>query len=627
MGNAFIPGASCTSRGPRVEVKFEKYVLPADFPKFEGSVVTRGPTEEYLNCSHQYATSSQTMGVLAPAAIIYAANEQDIIRAIEYAHKAGIAISNRSGGHHYMGASSCAGNNIQLDMSGYMWKQTHPDVPYAFNYITYDEATNTLTSGPATDLDDFSSFCQSKGVFLPFGECPRVHIGGHAQTGGTGTASRTFGLLCDHIHSITLITAEGGGENGSVARKRTIYRDSTDKDDQDIFFSTIGGSPGNFGVLVKVEFRPILDSSFPHSRGMQLVYVYTKERFERLMNLYTKYVDEDKLPQAFSFSVVAVGSAQVIHPDLLDEEFMKNAPQFYWANFGEGEKVKVELFSNPWMRPCSTIVVNGLWADATNPQRSYEDAKEAQEFFAAIKEAANGTSLQDWLTDLVSLGFDAFGAVLGSVFDNTNYTPLSHIMRRFTIPLAREWTLPFHHRFMLTTSTSLVKSNFVKLAADRLDPLLRYKAEPKYSEFKASEQYIPLGKNSAWTTMADGKTSVSFRSDSTGVGTATFFFPEHQRALANEWDKGNYKLYIGPNGCFTPVDRRFIWAPYGNDWNLDENWEKFFDSREKYNRVLATKKKFDPHDIFTPNLFCIGASTSEKLKRNTQGVKYGKPKN
>jgi len=563
---------------------------------------------------------------MAPAVIIYAANEQDIITAIDYAYKAGVAISNRSGGHHYMGASSCAGNNIQLDMSGYMWKETHPDEQYAFNYIKYDEATNLLTSGPATDLDDFSSFCAEKGVFLPFGECPRVHIGGHAQTGGTGTASRTFGLLCDHIYSITLITADGGGENGSIARKRTLYRDSTDKDDQDLFFSTIGGSPGNFGVLVEACFRPIIDTTFPHSRGMQLVYVYTKERFERLLSLYAKFVDEDTLPQAFSYSVIAMGNAQVLQPDLIDEEFRKNAPQFYWANFGEGEKIKVDLFQNPWLRPCSTIVVNAIWANAENPQLSYEDCPEAQEFFKAIKDAAAGTSLQDWLTDLISLGFDAFGAILGSVFDNTVHVPLSQIMRRFTIPLTREWELPFHHRFMLSPSTTLAETKFVPKAVNRLDPLLRYDAEPKYSQFKASEQYIPLGKNSAWTTMADGKTAVSFRSDSKAVGTTTFFFPEQQRALAKKWDEENYKLYIGPKGCFSPVDRRFIWAPYGNDWNLDENWEKFFDSREKYDRVLATKRTVDPHDIFTPNLFCIGASTSAKLKKNLKGVKYGKPK-
>jgi hypothetical protein len=109
---------------------------------------------------------------------------------------------------------------------------------------------------------------------------------------------------------------------------------------------------------------------------------------------------------------------------------------------------------------------------------------------------------------------------------------------------------------------------------------------------------------------------VSWRADSSAVGTATFFFPEFQRVRANAYERENYKTYVGKNGCFTPQDRRFIWAPYGDDWNLDENWQYFFDSREKFERIKKTKRELDPHDVFTPNLFCVGASESAKLKKN-----------
>ena len=41
-----------------------------------------------------------------PLAIVYAASEQDVLAVINYAHSADIAVAVRSGGHHYIGASS-----------------------------------------------------------------------------------------------------------------------------------------------------------------------------------------------------------------------------------------------------------------------------------------------------------------------------------------------------------------------------------------------------------------------------------------------------------------------------------------------------------------------------------------
>ena len=41
-----------------------------------------------------------------PLAIVYAASEQDVLAVVNYAQGADIAVAVRSGGHHYIGASS-----------------------------------------------------------------------------------------------------------------------------------------------------------------------------------------------------------------------------------------------------------------------------------------------------------------------------------------------------------------------------------------------------------------------------------------------------------------------------------------------------------------------------------------
>ena len=61
------------------------------------------------------------------------------------------------------------------------------------------------------------------------------------------------------------------------------------------------------------------------------------------------------------------------------------------------------------------------------------------------------------------------------------------------------------------------------------------------------------------------------------------------------------------NALLGPEDRRWL-AFCGEDENLDRIHSHYYDSEEDYQGLLALKRQIDPKDIFTPNLFCIGAS-------------------
>ena len=104
------------------------------------------------------------------------------------------------------------------------------------------------------------------------------------------------------------------------------------------------------------------------------------------------------------------------------------------------------------------------------------------------------------------------------------------------------------------------------------------------------------------------------------MGTLSLFHQSNQKSRdrAKAWLSENAKTMLGEDGLFAKEDHRFIWAPH-TSWNLDRDWQCYFDSEAKYKRVLQTKHRVDPHEIFTPNLFCVGASTSAKLRRNTAG--------
>jgi FAD/FMN-containing dehydrogenase len=61
---------------------------------------------------------------------------------------------------------------------------------------------------------------------------------------------------------------------------------------------------------------------------------------------------------------------------------------------------------------------------------------------------------------------------------------------------------------------------------------------------------------------------------------------------------------VGPNGIFSKQDRRVLWGSFG-EFDLDAVWNTYFETREKYERLRAARRKADPDGVFTPNTFCV----------------------
>ena len=47
---------------------------------------------------------------------------------------------------------------------------------------------------------------------------------------------------------------------------------------------------------------------------------------------------------------------------------------------------------------------------------------------------------------------------------------------------------------------------------------------------------------------------------------------------------------------------------------LDTVWENYYDSREKYDKLIAIKRKFDPNYVFTANSFGVDATNAPEEK-------------
>ena len=187
----------------------------------------------------------------------------DVGAAIRYAVGNSKKVQARSGGHQYCGLSSGGMDTILLSMDLY------DDIE-----VSTANGKRYATVGPGALLTDIAAKFNSEGVTIPHGECPRVAIGGHVQTGGYGHLLRSYGLALDHVYQFKIYQADG--------KLHTISRPAA-RDESSLYWGVLGGGPGSFGILTEITFECIADADHPYSWGYQGAYLYHRELVRKAM--------------------------------------------------------------------------------------------------------------------------------------------------------------------------------------------------------------------------------------------------------------------------------------------------------------------------------------------------------
>ncbi|MGH3249886.1 MAG: FAD-binding oxidoreductase, partial [Trebonia sp.] len=184
-----------------------------------------------------------------PAGIAYVKNAHDVSTCLAFVRKFKIPFAARSGGHSYAGWSGTSG--LIVDVS---------------NLKTVAVSGSTAVVGAGTRLIDFYNGLAATGRAVPGGSCPTVGIGGLTLGGGVGVTARAYGLTCDNVESLQIVTANGA----VLAADPGHYGD--------LFWACQGGGGGNFGVVTSFTFRtmpapePVLFSlSWPWSQAARVV--------------------------------------------------------------------------------------------------------------------------------------------------------------------------------------------------------------------------------------------------------------------------------------------------------------------------------------------------------------------
>ena len=163
-----------------------------------------------------------------PAGIAYCAVPADVSACLAFVRRFRLAVAARSGGHSYGGWSSNGG--LVIDVS-------------RMSLVRVNASAGTATAGAGTLLIDLYNQLAAQGLAVPGGSCPTVGIAGLALGGGVGVVGRLFGLTCDNVVGVQIVTADG------------VVRECGEDSDADLFWACRGGGGGNFGVVTAFTLR------------------------------------------------------------------------------------------------------------------------------------------------------------------------------------------------------------------------------------------------------------------------------------------------------------------------------------------------------------------------------------
>lgn len=175
----------------------------------------------------------------APRALAQVASADDVAAALRFAKEQKVPLALRAGGHAYPGWSAGGASGTGVPPSLVI------DVS-SLSTVAVDRALGVdgraVRVGAGALLIDVYRQLAGAGVAIPSGSCPSVGITGLTLGGGIGVLSRAFGLTCDGLTSVEIVTADGQ------------VRRVDENHDPDLFWACRGGGGGQFGVVTELTF-------------------------------------------------------------------------------------------------------------------------------------------------------------------------------------------------------------------------------------------------------------------------------------------------------------------------------------------------------------------------------------
>lgn len=165
---------------------------------------------------------------VTPSVRVLCVTPESVATCIQWAQQHQVPLAMRCGGHSYEGFSQTTGIVIDTRL---------------MNSITLSSSAEDVLVGGGTALGEIYAAISKKNRALPAGSCPHVGVTGHTTGGGYGLLARPFGLACDSLQKIEIVTAQGQ------------ILEASEQSNADLFWACRGGGGGSFGVITQLQFK------------------------------------------------------------------------------------------------------------------------------------------------------------------------------------------------------------------------------------------------------------------------------------------------------------------------------------------------------------------------------------
>jgi hypothetical protein len=163
-----------------------------------------------------------------PAVIARCTGTADVVSALQHAKAEGLEVAVRGGGHNVAGRAVNDGGMV-IDLS-------------PMQGVRVDPAERRARVQGGVTWGSLDRETQLHGLATVGGVVSTTGVSGLTLGGGIGHLTRKYGLACDNLTSVDLVTADGEVVTAS------------EKENADLFWALRGGG-GNFGIATSLEFK------------------------------------------------------------------------------------------------------------------------------------------------------------------------------------------------------------------------------------------------------------------------------------------------------------------------------------------------------------------------------------
>jgi len=166
----------------------------------------------------------------APAVVVKAADEDDVIAAIGFARANRLKVAVRGGGHNWC-QPTLRNGGLLIDIQGFD------------KVVSLDVAARRAVIQPIVSNRDVQRLLNPLGLAFPTGHCPQVKASGYFLGGGMAWNPTVWGCGAESLEAIELVTPAGTLITASAT------------ENPDYFWAARGAGPGFFGVVTRYHLR------------------------------------------------------------------------------------------------------------------------------------------------------------------------------------------------------------------------------------------------------------------------------------------------------------------------------------------------------------------------------------